>query len=390
MCVVARMTDVLIVGAGPAGSFLAYLLACRGVSVTIIDKAAFPRDKVCGGGLSNKTVELLPFDLAPVVQRRLIGAFLTYRNRDTVVKDLGDRGGVAVLRSEFDHWLLRNAADAGATIREATAFERVETRADGIAVTTSRGVLKARYLVGADGVFSQVRHAIFGRGVVTYAPAVEALVSVTPEHHERLGNRVLFDFGGMPHGYGWIFPKEDHLNVGVYSIYPTRSIKTALARFMSRYEILQTPLRVRFQGSAIPVTNRRQRIARENVLLVGDAAGFAESFLGEGIYFALQSATIAADALFSTFDGSPSRAYRRLIAARLQPDLTYAALSARLFYPFQRAAFLGMVRDERVNGYFAEMIAGGSRPRDCFYKALLTWPCCLWSRRLAPLAAPLL
>ena len=78
------------------------------------------------------------------------------------MKDLGERGGVAVLRSEFDHWLLRKAADAGATIREATAFERVETRADGIAVTTSRGVLSARYLVGADGVFSQVRHAVFG------------------------------------------------------------------------------------------------------------------------------------------------------------------------------------------------------------------------------------
>jgi flavin-dependent dehydrogenase len=81
-------SDVLIVGAGSAGSFLAYLLARRGFTVTIIDKATFPRDKVCGGGLSNKTLELLPFDfdISPVVQQRVTGAFLTYQNRATVVK----------------------------------------------------------------------------------------------------------------------------------------------------------------------------------------------------------------------------------------------------------------------------------------------------------------
>src|SRR5688500_4569949 len=105
--------DVLIVGAGPAGSFLGYLLARDGFKVTIIDKATFPRDKVCGGGISNKTIELLPFDISPVVQRRVRGAFLTYQNRETVIKDLDERGGAAVLRSEFDHFLLQQAIGAG-------------------------------------------------------------------------------------------------------------------------------------------------------------------------------------------------------------------------------------------------------------------------------------
>ena len=115
-------SDVLIVGAGPAGSFLGYLLARTGFDVTIIDKATFPRDKVCGGGLSNKTVELLPFDISPVMQRRVTGAFLTYQNRDTVVKDMGERGGIAVLRSAFDHFLLRKAIDAGGRFHGNTAF----------------------------------------------------------------------------------------------------------------------------------------------------------------------------------------------------------------------------------------------------------------------------
>jgi hypothetical protein len=283
--------------------------------------------------------------------------------------------------------LLRKAADAGATIREATAFERIETRADGIAVTTSRGVLKARYLVGADGVFSQVRHAIFGRGVVTYAPAVEALVSVTPEHHERLGNRVLFDFGGMPHGYGWIFPKEDHLNVGVYSIYPTRSIKTALARFMSRYEILQTPLRVRFQGLRSPSRtgnngSRGERSARQRR---GRLRGIVP---GRRNLLRAQSATIATDALWHL---------RWLAEPRLQaadrgspaagPDVCRAQCPAVLSLSAGRVPGDG---EERTRKRLLREMIWSSRPRECFYKALLTWPCCLWSRRLAPLAAPLL
>ena len=237
----AARSDVLIVGAGPSGSLLGYLLARRGFHVTIIDKAAFPRDKVCGGGLSNKAIGLLPFDVGPVVQRRVTGAFLTYRNQETVVKDLGERGGALVLRSEFDDFLLKKAITAGARFHGGTAFVGMEKTRDGVVITTARGVFKARYAVGADGVFSAVRRAVFGRSVVSYAPAVEALVPVAPDRAARFGNRVLFDFGGMARGYGWIFPKKDHLNVGVYSIYPSHSIKAELGRFMSRYAVLDSP-----------------------------------------------------------------------------------------------------------------------------------------------------
>ena len=304
-------SDVLIVGAGPAGSFLGYLLARTGFDVAIIDKATFPRDKVCGGGLSNKTLELLPFDISPVVQRRVTGAFLTYQNRDTVVKDMGERGGIAVLRSAFDHFLLQRAIDAGGRFHGNTAFVGADRTGDCVTVTTGRGVFKARYLVGADGVFSAVRKSMFGRDLVTYAPAVEALVSVTPDRAARIGNRVLFDFGGMPRGYGWIFPKIDHLNVGVFSIYPTSSIKADLARFMSQYNILDRPVNVRHLGFAIPLKNTRRQFEHDNVLLLGDAAGFAESFYGEGIYFALRSSLAAADAFSIAFDRPSDRAYTR-------------------------------------------------------------------------------
>jgi geranylgeranyl reductase family protein len=377
-------SDVLIVGAGPSGSFLAYLLARRGFGVTIIDKASFPRDKVCGGGLSNKTIELLPFDLSPVVQRRVTGAFLTYQNRDTVVKDLGERGGVTVLRSELDDFLLRKATTAGARFHESTPFVSSESAGDGVAVTTGRGVFMTRYLVGADGVFSSVRQSVFGPHLVTYMPAVEALVSVAPHEAERFGTRVLFDFGGMPRGYGWIFPKKDHLNVGVFSIYATRSIKRELTRFMSRYAVLGSAGDVRHFGFSIPLENCRREFERDHVLLLGDAAGLADSFYGEGIYFALKSSVLAAEALQSAFDHPRDRAYSGLIAAGIQRDLTYAGMNARMFFAMQKLAFSLMVRSKQVNDNYAEVIAGGVGYAECFYKTVLTSPYWLFSRRLAP------
>jgi geranylgeranyl reductase family protein len=374
--------DVLIVGAGPAGSFLAYLLARAGCHTAIIDKATFPRDKVCGGGISKKTLDLLPFDISPLVHRRIRSAFLTYQNRDTVVKDLDTLAGAAVVRAEFDHFLLQHARDAGAAFIDNTAVLRIEPTGDGVRVVTGRDVFTARYVVGADGVFSAVRQSVFGRDLVTYVPAVEALVSVTPDQTARIGDRVLFDFGGMPRGYGWIFPKKDHLNVGVFSIFRTRSINQHLAAFMRRYEVLASARHVRRLGFSIPIRNQRREFERDWVLLVGDAAGFAESFYGEGIYYALKSARAAAEALIASFGRPHERMYTELVKAQIQPDLSYSELNARLFFAFQKFGFYRMVRSIRVSDDFAGLIVGDVSHKECFYKTVLTGPSWLFSRQL--------
>lgn len=378
------LLDVLIVGAGPAGSFLGYLLARCGYAVQIIDKEVFPREKVCGGGISHKTVELLPFDLTAIVQKRIQGAFLTYQNHATVVKDLGERGGVSILRSEFDNFLLQQAIAAGAVFHGHTQFVGSQSLGDCVRTTTSRGTVHARYLVGADGVMSHVRESVFGRGLVRYVPAVEALVSVAPEMAARLGDRMLFDFGGMPRGYGWIFPKKDHLNVGVYSLYPRHLIKRDLELFMGRYRILKAPLQVQHRGFVIPVKNTRREYERDHVLLLGDAAGFAESFYGEGIYYALKSATLAAKAFSLAFDHPAEQAYSQLVRREIEPDLAYSALNARLFFSRQKFGYGQMVRNMHVNHYFAELIGGQVDHRECFYKTIVTAPYWLFSKKLPP------
>jgi len=373
--------DVAVVGAGPAGSYLSYLLARDGYAVALLDKAEFPRDKVCGGGISSKALELLGFDISPAVERRIIGAYLTYQNRDTIVRDLTGQSGVTVTRKSFDDYLLQTAVSQGARFFPSQRFLSVSAHGEITRIQTSRGRVQARYLAGADGVFSQVRAAVFGKSLVRYAPALEAMVSVDPEVIDRFKNRILLDFGGIARGYGWIFPKRDHLNVGVFSIYGSRDLCAELHTFMQRYDALRSYARIEYKGSAIPIANSRGIYQCKQVLLVGDAAGFAESFYGEGIYFALKSAALAHRALTTSADGQPGEEYARLVASELAPELKYSRLNARLFFPRQKFGFYHMVRSVQVNEHFAELIGGRISHKECFYKTVATSPYWFWSRR---------
>ncbi len=376
------MHDVVIVGAGPAGSYAGYLLAGQGLDVVIIDKEDFPRDKVCGGGVSSKTIQLLDFDVSPVVQRRITGAYLTYGNRETVIKDVGNGPGLTTLRRDFDHLLLKRAIDRGARFRPSTAFVGARQRNGAVELDTSKGSLGARYLLGADGVFSRVRKHCFPKGLVTYVPSVAALVRVDPRVMGRFRDRVLFDFGGMPRGYGWIFPKEDHLNVGVFSIFPSANIRRELEEFMSRYSSLRSFRDIEYLGFCIPLRNTRAQFESGNVWLLGDAAGFAESFYGEGIYYALKGATLAARTLIETFDLDASGSYSQRVKREIGPDLRYSELNARLFFSFAHFGFTRMVRSPRVNQYFAELISGHLGHRECFYKTLTSTPIWLLGGRV--------
>jgi geranylgeranyl reductase family protein len=377
-------TDVLIVGAGPGGAYLGYLLAKQGRAVVIVDKEDFPRSKVCGGGISRKTIELLDFGLGDAVQRHIQGAWLCYQNRDMVEASLKGVTGCSVLRSEFDEMILEKARAAGAIFAPRTTFESVNRDSSAIRVKTSKGTYSANYLVGADGVFSRVRKSVFPKNLVTYAPAVEVLVPVDGKTMDSFEDKVLFDFGGMPKGYGWIFPKKDHLNVGVFSMFPQRTIRDDLARFIGMYGSLKGHPGSEVLGHAIPTGNVRELYADDRVFLVGDAAGFAEAFYGEGIYFALKSALLLAEAFMDSPHAGAEASYSRLVKEKLAPDLFYSDLIARLFYPQQRFGYYRMVRNRHCNYYFGELIGGRVSYKECFYKTLATIPYWMLSERIPP------
>ena len=368
--------DAIVVGAGPAGSYAAYLLAKQGAAVALLDRSSFPRDKPCGGALSRKALDLVDFDLSPVIHGRVTGAWLAHGER-AVFWDT--RGVVAAmtLRTELDAFLIEHAVGAGATFHPQTNFLDVETRGGDVRVATSRGELAGRFLFAADGVASAVRRRVFGDDVVEYAPAVEALVYARPEALARFRDRVLLDLAGMPRGYGWIFGKRDHLNVGVYSISRAGGIRGHLAAFLARHPSLARCERIRYLGCPIPVANRARRFEHGPVWLLGDAAGLAECVLGEGIYFALKSAALAARA----FVAPAARAYTRLLEDELLPELAAAERLARACYAHQRFLFERIARSRYASRLFLGVVTGEVGYRECLLRSLVTVPRWLTSAR---------
>jgi geranylgeranyl reductase family protein len=380
--------DIAICGAGPAGSHAACLLARAGLNVALFDKAAFPREKPCGGALSRKALGLLGDAVAPVVERRVTGAWLAYAG--SVVERTAD-GVVAAMtrRTALDAWLLERALSRGARFLPGHAFERVEDLGDRVRVTTSRGTLEARWLLAADGVASAVRRAVFGPGVVDYAPALEALVQVPSPTVERFAERVLLELDGMPGGYGWIFGKRDHLNVGVYAMRGGTGMRAQLDAFMARHPALAARRSVRHLGHPIPVRNRAGAFERGRVWLLGDAAGLAEAVLGEGIYFALKSAELAARELGAAGGAPAVGAYARAVGRELVPELAAAERLARACYSHPRFAFEHIARKPGASRLFLGLVTGDVGYREGLLKALAALP--LWAvarkERVTPVAA---
>jgi geranylgeranyl reductase family protein len=378
--------DVIVVGAGPAGSYAAYLLAKRGVAVALADKSRFPRGKPCGGALSRKALDLVEFDLAPVVHGRVTGAWLTFGGR-AVDRDAGGVAAAMTVRCELDAFPLERAVAAGARFHPAASFVDLDPRRDEVRVATTRGELRGRYLFAADGVASAVRARAFGRHVVEYAPAVEALIDAPPDALARFADRCLLDVGGMPHGYGWIFGKRDHLNAGVYSAFGSSGIRAHLAAFLARHPWLTRHGRVRTLGHPIPVRNRRGIFARGRVWLLGDAAGLAEAVLGEGIYFALKSAALAADVFLDADGEAADGEYTRRLRRELVPELAAAERLAHVCYARQRFVFERIARSPYASGLFLGLVTGEVGYRECLVKAVATMPGWLAAPRLPAAAA---
>jgi geranylgeranyl reductase family protein len=385
----ANRWDVVVVGAGPAGSTLARLVAGRGLRVALLDRARFPRDKVCGGGLSRKTLRLVPPEVRDRCALPVGGAILTFRNRDHREKPLSGEPGGSVLRREFDAALVVAAEGAGAVLHEGAPLRDLRRGAAGWEVVADGQTLRAPVVVGADGVFSQVRRRVFGDAVVEYAPAVEATVRCGDATLHRFGGRLLFDLGGMRRGYGWIFPKADHLNVGVYSVYRCRSIREEFNRFVTMYPMLRQAGSVRVLGHAIPVRNARSTFERHGCLLIGDAGGFAEAFYGEGIFYALRSAELAAEAIPRMLDRGAAGLYSRLVERAVGADLRYSLRNARLFFTRPELGYRLLAGNAMATEWFAQLIHGGLSHRSVFWRTVAGVP--VWAvlgGRTAPFHDP--
>ncbi|MSQ32053.1 MAG: NAD(P)/FAD-dependent oxidoreductase [Dehalococcoidia bacterium] len=287
--------DVAIVGAGPAGAFLAYKLASRGHSVALIEKSRLPRNKPCGGGITPKGIQLLDFPVDDLIKETVRSVHILRGKQDVVMNT--DKSPVYMVeRSEFDQRLAQKAVASGAKLFQDESVTNVEMTDSKAIITTNNGKYEARTLVGADGAKGKTAQwaGIKRRNAFEHLLGIELNA---PMEHYPYGDSAVVDFD-VPGGYGWVFPKGRYYNVGVVTGRKDKyhNLEQLLGAFAKKRG-LDIKNAGPLVGQRVPAGGSRQAVNKGNALLVGDAAWLAEPVFGEGIAFALKSAELAASVI---------------------------------------------------------------------------------------------
>ena len=349
--------DVIVVGTGPAGATAAYDLAKAGASTLLLDKQKLPRHKTCGGGVTHKVATILPFDLSPMIERTINTVVFSYKMAQPVELHSEQPLVYMVRRNQFDNFLTEHAVRAGATLMDETKVESLDVSEVGATVRTNNGTFTSSWLIGADGATGTVARALGLMQDRILMPAVEEEVEVNDEVSDYWRDKMGLDLGSLAASYGWVFPKGDHLNVGVGGIAHDANYGARLKQYDLAHLAKRVPQKNRVRknfGYMLPLRKTGSPISKGRAMLIGDAAGLVEAFTGEGIYWAVRSGQLAARAIrdwrleiedlansqsrISNLQ-SPSAAYENLVDSELMPDLISARRWAYLYLRLPRFCY---------------------------------------------------
>lgn len=283
--------DVVIVGGGPSGSSLAYLLKKRGVSCCIIDKSQFPREKLCGGLLTEKTVSLLA-DVYGEIQfpyeniSSTVSLFYEGKKLSTV--STGSKFYL-VKRYDFDYHLIQCYERIGGKVFLGKVIKEINKSARQIILKNGE-TISYKILVGADGANSLVRKNI------TPKYRANAICVESVNNSQKVNDDICVYFDNRKSGYGWCFPKKGYYSVGIGgNIESFCNIKRTFVKFSD--EIGKPVNEKEIKGALIPFGKYVKKPYNSDTILVGDAAGLVDPITGEGLFFAFLSARMASEAI---------------------------------------------------------------------------------------------
>ena len=325
--------DVAIVGGGPAGSTAAYRLATAGTHVLVVDRTAFPRDKPCGGGVTGRAARLLPFSIEPVVEDVVDRLDCRLRYGPRFVRRARAPLALMTQRRRLDHFLLRKAAEAGADVRDGVKV--ADVRADSLTVDGEE--VQARIVLAADGCNGTAARALGLGGDIVHGVALEA----NYPYDARYRGTMVVAIGVVHGGYGWIFPKGDHVNVGVGgNESEAPHLRARLRRLCEEYDVDPEAARD-LRGYRLPMRRPTSSLARGSAAVLGDAAGLVDPFSGDGMYEAFLSSLLIVEPALDLLAGRAAglEPYEQAVARRITP-LTAAGWGAKVaFERFPRTTF---------------------------------------------------
>jgi geranylgeranyl reductase family protein len=370
--------DVIIVGGGPAGATAATILAQRGANVLVLDRAVFPRDKLCAGLLTWKSVDVLDrvFGETPqallasgVFNAAATGYRIRFRERTLAHGDVFYPFHFTK-RRVFDKHLLDRAMRAGIDLRQDARVVAVDPER-GLVRLESGEEFAGRFVIGCDGVNSVTRRACafdpaawragIGGAMEFYLGRDDPLLAGPVHEDLRAANPTVYA-GFLRAGYGWVFPHRDALAIGIGG-HSQRHAKEFRHKFKEFLSFLGLPpaLADAAKGHGLPYGNYIARPWHGRTLLAGDAAGLVETLFGEGLYYALHSGELAGEAVHAALTRGTDLAtvYGRGLRRDILPELVWSRKLRRLLYASQNLGFLPLLCFVRGGGrLLGEMVHG--------------------------------
>lgn len=345
--------DVIIVGGGPAGASLGFLLQNAGIHTCIIDKKVFPREKLCGGLLTEKTLLLLKeiYGTIEFPYERITSSVSLFIGTHKLSSVTANSKFCLVNRNDFDDYLLKQYKICGGVTYEGVSIR--ETNNLNKQITLDNGTkLTYDILVGADGANSQIRKYIDP----SYQP--DALCIEANVVSEKVMDDIDVFFSTIHNGYGWCFPKSNYYTIGIGgTVKQNQNIRESFITFAQN---IKKPVdESNLKGAMVPFGKYVKKPCNANTLLIGDAAGLVDPITGEGIYFALKSSKYAYDSICNHLSSKESldKCYLKALK-KIHSLIDDANLFKKLFFnEFMQKIFLNRIEGRtNITKYFCDNI----------------------------------
>ena len=330
--------DIAVIGSGPAGSIAAQRLSSAGFKVILFEKEKLPRYKTCGGGIVNRVIKYLPSNIYSVLDQQFNQIEIHDHQADFHYKVKRTSPIVYMtMRNDFDFTLIENAKSSGTIINDNCKVLDLILNKESVYIKTTSGDFKALFVIGADGAQGISLKKSGLKLKKKNLPALECEVYVSSKDLQNFSN-VRFDFGFIPGGYAWVFPKKDHLSIGL-GIFALREINKNLNSYFNNYLKfidLKKIISIQKHGFYIPVSLAKNIIANNRILLNGDSAALADPVTAEGITSAVLSGHLSAEAIIegNLNEESVYLLYNKKISKNFHTELNAELLLSRAYYNY--------------------------------------------------------